>query len=143
LVTVECPVDGCDYEGSVGSVEGHISGSQSGDHDGWVGRDHRKDLVEQAEGSLNESDGASTLPGKSPDGSRGEDQSESGGDSATQEGVDIAPSKALIGATLAFVVISLATSSGSGESEASTSEARTGGGDQADGGDDLDGGLVG
>lgn len=50
MVDVTCPVDsGCDYSGPVRSVEAHISGSQQGDHQGEVGRDHREELVDRAE----------------------------------------------------------------------------------------------
>lgn len=52
MAQVECPFGGCDFAGSVGSVEAHISGSTSGDHQGEVGRNHREYLTREAERTI-------------------------------------------------------------------------------------------
>lgn len=50
MAEVECPVEGgCDYAGSVKSVEGHISASTEGDHQGEAGANFREELRKQAE----------------------------------------------------------------------------------------------
>lgn len=46
MVDVECPLDGCEYTGSVKSVEAHISGNSRGEHQGKVGRQFRDRLVD-------------------------------------------------------------------------------------------------
>lgn len=124
MVEVECPVEpDCDYSGSVGSVEAHISGSQSGDHRGEVGRDHRGELVAQAEGRSPEGATTPDEVAESPNGvqtdttpfevgSEGDpDPSEGEGSPATSEGgsrPDIPPQTALIAATALFGLWALA-----------------------------------
>jgi hypothetical protein len=49
MATVECPCDGCEYEGTVSGVEAHVSGSTRGDHGGRSGGEFRDRLIEEAE----------------------------------------------------------------------------------------------
>jgi hypothetical protein len=109
LVSVECPFDGCDYTGSVGSVEGHISGSQSGDHQGEVGRHFRGDLVEEAEAAINGGTTEGADLSESPDGSgdgyrSGEDEDASSG------GGSLPPGKAVVVSTLILLVSAFGSS---------------------------------
>lgn len=50
---MECPVDGCDYQDSVRSVQGHVTASTNDEHDGLHGMDVAESLREQAEARLN------------------------------------------------------------------------------------------
>lgn len=143
MVSVECPFDGCDYTGSVGSVEGHISGSQSGDHQGEVGRHFREELVDRAEGSLNGGTTDLLDLGESPDDSGGDDRSE-GGEDASSDGPPIPPGKALVASTVGLIALAFGTTT---DAETSVEAADDSDGEQAtdsDGwpGDDLDGGLI-
>lgn len=49
MTEVECPIEGCGYEGTVSEVEGHISGSTDGEHTGSGGWEFREELTEAAE----------------------------------------------------------------------------------------------
>jgi hypothetical protein len=53
MAEVECPVDGCDYQDSVRSVQGHVTASTNDEHDGLHGMDVAESLREQAEARLN------------------------------------------------------------------------------------------
>lgn len=135
MVSVECPVDGCDYSGSVGSVEAHISGSQSGDHRGKVGRHFRDELVDRAEVTINPPATDAGGLGESPDGSSDDDHPEGGGD-ASSDGPPIPPGKALVASTLGLIALAFGTTT-----DAETSLKAT---DDQDGGDDeetVTGGL--
>jgi hypothetical protein len=134
MVEVNCPVDGCNYSGPVGSVEGHISASQSGGHEGEVGRHFREGLVEQAEGSIS-GDGA-TVPevAESSDGSGADDHPGEGG-GASSGGRSIPPGKAVVVSTLALLLLAF-----SDTTDADT-EVEEQAGDQEAGGDPA-GGLI-
>lgn len=64
MTEVTCPIDGCDYDGSVSGVEAHISGSTNGTHEGRAGGEFREQLIEEAEGSVEsvEDSGGGVLP---------------------------------------------------------------------------------
>jgi hypothetical protein len=49
MVEIECPAGGCDFEGPVESVRGHITASPSGWHDGKTGFAYQDELLDQAE----------------------------------------------------------------------------------------------
>jgi hypothetical protein len=137
LVSVECPVDGCDYSGSVGSVEGHISGSQSGGHRGKVGRHYRDELVDRAETTINLPATDEGELGESPDGSSADDHPEGGGD-ASSDDPPIPPGKALVASTLVVLGLALGTTT-----DAETSVEAVDDQDGADGdGEIVPGGLV-
>jgi hypothetical protein len=122
MVEIGCPMDGCDFTGGVGSVEGHISGAQSGEHGGEVGRHFREELVERAEVAAEEGEsGDVTEANSTPEGSP----------TATSSGARIAPSTALIVASLVFGLSAFA---------GSTSETATEAGADEDA--DPDGGLI-
>ncbi len=69
MAKVECPFGGCDFAGSVSSVEGHISGSTSGDHQGEVGRNHREYLTREAEEKIKEEELPESVVSPAPSGS--------------------------------------------------------------------------
>jgi len=143
LVSVECPFDGCDYTGSVDSVEGHISGSQSGDHRGEVGRHFREELVDRAEESINSPSTDILDLDESPDGSSADDHPE-GGEDASSDGPPIPPGKALVASTIGLIALAFGTTT---DAETSVETADDGDGEPAtdsDGwpGDDLGGGLI-
>jgi hypothetical protein len=52
MATVECPCDGCEYEGTVSGVEAHVSGSTRGDHKGRSGGEFRDRLIEEVESAV-------------------------------------------------------------------------------------------
>ena len=57
MATVQCPCEGCGYEGTVSGVEAHVSGSTRGDHKGRSGGEFRDRLIEEVElGSGKESE---------------------------------------------------------------------------------------
>lgn len=119
---------GCDYTGRVGSVEAHISGSQSGGHRGEFGADRRAELVEQAEEELNGGGRPpveATKPGDVTETGEGDDTSSSGametGGEPTSAGAKMPPSKALIGASVLFALAAFTGSSG-GTSDADAGE---------------------
>lgn len=143
MVFVECPVEGCEYTGSVGSVEGHISASQSGGHGGEVGRHFREELVEQAEETINGGATDSEELPESPDVSGDEDRSEEGG-SASEDDPSIPPGKAVVASTLGLVLLYLG---GTAETETEVEAAGEEDEQAADDpfgwpGDDPAGGLV-
>jgi hypothetical protein len=117
MAEVNCPVDGCDYTGPVGSVEGHISASQSGGHQGEVGRHFREDLVERAERSIGGGATDSVEVAESPDGSGGDYRPEGGGD-ASDSGPRVPPGKAVVASTL-ILLLSAFGSSGGGSDDGS------------------------
>ena len=49
MATVQCPCEGCEYEGTVSGVEAHVSGSTRGDHKGRSGGEFRDRLIEEVE----------------------------------------------------------------------------------------------
>ena len=49
MATVQCPCEGCEYEGTVSGVEAHVSGSTKGDHEGRSGGEFRDRLIEEVE----------------------------------------------------------------------------------------------
>ncbi len=133
---------GCDYTGRVGSVEAHISGSQSGGHRGEFGADRRAELVEQAEEKLN-GDGVSPaepteLGGvtetEDGDGTSSSGAMETGGE-PTSAGAKMAPSKALIGASILFALAAFTGSGAEATTEATTDT-------DADQDAEPDGGLI-
>jgi hypothetical protein len=137
MAEVECPLNGCDYTGCVGSVEAHISGSQGGGHRGEFGADHRADLVDQAEEKLN---GApvpveSKESGDVTETDGGADSSSSGAtegdETATSSGSKVPPSTALIGASVLFALAAFTGSSGGATVDSAAEEDA-----------DLDGGLL-
>lgn len=139
MTEVECPMDGCDYTGRVESVEAHISGSQSGGHRGEFGADRRAELVDRAEAKLNGGrvpGVEATEPGDVIETEEGDGTSSTGakeGDgTATSAESKVAPSKALIVASLVFGLSALSglSSGDGGEVEA----ADTGDADRPDGG---------
>jgi len=143
LVSVECPLDGCDYSGSVGSVEAHISGSQSGDHRGKVGRHLREELVDQAETTINVPATDSEGLGESPGASSADDHPEGGGD-ASSDGPPIPPGKALVASTIGLIALAFGTTT---DAETSVEATDDQDGEQATDsggwpGEELAGGLV-
>jgi hypothetical protein len=142
MTDVVCPFDDCDYSGSVGSVEAHISGSGGGEHSGEFGADHRADLVEQAEERLNGGGRPveATQSGDVTETDEGSGTSSSGakegGETATSSGSKVPPTTALIVASLVF---GLAAFSGS----AGTAVDGDGADDADDQDADPDGGLIG
>lgn len=91
-MAVQCPW--CDYSGMVGSVEAHISGSADEAHRGKVGHDLREYLP-QTPDSGEENDSETSVP----------DLPEPGEN-------DAPPGWALVVATVLFVVVMVAVSSG-------------------------------
>jgi len=92
----------------VKSVEAHISGSTSGDHEGEVGRHHREDLRNRVEAALNGDDEVD----ESPDGTETGDRS--GGaldvaEAATPEGdaPEVAAPVALAGGLSPITVMAI------------------------------------
>jgi hypothetical protein len=121
MVEIGCPVDGCDFTGNVDSVEGHISGAQSGDHGGEVGRHFREELIERAE--------VAAEGGESGDASE-TNYAPEGSPTATSSGTRIAPSTALIVASVVFGLSAFAGST----SETATETAADQDGEEPDGG---------
>jgi hypothetical protein len=107
----ECPIDGCDYGGTVAAVEGHVSGSTDGAHRGELGADLRRAIADSATGI----DAAPQSEGESPDGT-GSDAEGGATDEGGSADVDLPPGRALLIATVVFVV---AVSIGTGASSRS------------------------
>jgi hypothetical protein len=133
---------GCDYTGRVGSVEAHISGSQSDGHRGEFGADRRAELVEQAEKKLNDGGASLAEPMESGDatgtekgGERSSSGATEGGEAATSSGSKMPPSKALIGASVLFALAAF-TGSGAGATAEATTDT------DADQDAEPDGGLI-
>lgn len=142
MAEVDCPY--CDYSAPLKSVEAHISGSSNGDHEGQVGRNHREELVEQAEGretsqATLEEEEVVELPSVEREVENGDESDESGesderdensGDDESNEdegeevgeGARIDPGKALLVATVLFVIVVVVASRRSGSSEEATEE---------------------
>lgn len=45
---IECPIEGCDYTNTPGSVEAHVTASTDGEHQGEMGIEHRPTFPEWA-----------------------------------------------------------------------------------------------
>lgn len=143
MVSVECPVEGCDYSAPVESVEGHLSASTDGDHEGRLGLNHRQELVERAEEKINGEATDTPKLSKSPDVTETDDRSESG-EKHSDDGPPVPPGKALVASTIGLIALALGTTT---DAETSVEAADDQGGEQtADSGgwpgDDLDGGLI-
>lgn len=81
MVEVECPIDGCEYEGPVRSVMNHITASAQEGHKGEHGQNYMEQVRERAEGLLNNPAGQGTEQEAEPAGEAGEQ----GGEPAEQE----------------------------------------------------------
>lgn len=111
---VACVVEGCEYSAdSVESVEAHISGSTRDEHSGKLGRNHRQELVEEAEGSSEAAGNLAVGLGEAAD---------SGGSSDAK----FPASTALVVATLLLVVSAVAGAEDGGAEEIVEPEQRGG-----------------
>lgn len=112
-----CPMDGCDYEGAVRSVEAHISGKNDEAHEGKLGRNWRRTI----EASHGDDDQPHTV-GDPPAEDTSDDQQEAATEAAsesteaetTKTGLGVPPGVAVVLATVALAVVVVATSAGGG-----------------------------
>lgn len=104
MAEVECPRKGCGYDGSVKSVEAHISANQDDAHEGEVGRSFREDLLAAAEGRETT-----------------EESSEAGGSSGSPDGVAEAGAESSTGSSSPASESSTGSSSPASESRGGSS----------------------
>jgi len=63
MAKIDCPLEECDYSGSVREVEAHISGGTDANHSGHSGAEFREELVAAAEDRAAEARGDGREPG--------------------------------------------------------------------------------